>query len=290
MIKIEHSNLNEVALQYLERIKSRERRKGEDTLKSHYIENIESFILALPTEFAQINEEFAELYHLEGKDSFKHFNMYMENQYRVMCCEDGYWLSKQLNINTCPYCNRQYTFTIDRKKKARPQFDHFLSKSAYPHLALSFYNLIPCCSICNHIKSDDETKLLHPYFEGFGDNFNFNINHRDYILNETQINVMFNPTEGCTEDFIEKCKNNVKTFALQELYQQHVDYIAEVIDKAYAYNKAYYIGLVEDFSKLGKTPSEINKLIFGNYIDKSENQKRPLSKLTSDLLKDVGLK
>lgn len=290
MIRIERDNLDEIAMQFLMRTKAKKRKEHINPLIAHYIDNIDTIILATPLKFKEINDEFSKLYGFEGEEVFKEFKLYMYKLYTGMSNKYGYWLSDQLNVATCPYCNRQYTFTIDKKKKTRPQFDHFLSKSAYPHLALSFYNLIPCCSVCNHIKSDDTIKLLHPYFDGFGDDFYFDINHRDYILNETQINVMFNSTEGCTEGFIEKCQNNVKTFALQELYQQHIDYITEVIDKAYAYNKAYYIGLVEDFSKLGKTPSEINKLIFGNYIDKSENQKRPLSKLTSDLLKNIGLK
>jgi len=41
----------------------------------------------------------------------------------------GAWLAQVLNINVCPYCNRQYTFTINsRTGKTRPQFDHFHPK------------------------------------------------------------------------------------------------------------------------------------------------------------------
>lgn len=59
----------------------------------------------------------------------------------------------ELNIRTCPYCNRQYTFTIDNKHtKTAPEYDHFYDKAHYPLLAVSFYNLIPSCHTCNHIK------------------------------------------------------------------------------------------------------------------------------------------
>jgi len=56
------------------------------------------------------------------------------------------------------------------------------------------------------------------------------------------------------------------------------------------YNDSYYDGLVEAFSGLGKTPQEIKRLIFGNYVELSDNEKRPLSKLTSDLLDQIGIK
>ena len=39
----------------------------------------------------------------------------------------------------------------------RPQFDHWFPKKKYPLLAISFYNLIPCCTYCNSsVKGDIE--------------------------------------------------------------------------------------------------------------------------------------
>jgi hypothetical protein len=213
----------------------------------------------------------------------------MSNKYKRMCREDAYWLAKELNVNTCPYCNRQYTFTIDKQKKIRPQFDHFLSKSKYPHLALSFYNLIPCCPTCNHIKSDNANIILYPYTEGFHDKCRFQVNHTGFILNNDKIAIQLDTMPSCDELFIEKCKNSIETFALKELYEQHSDYIEEMVIKAYSYNDDYYEGIVENFSKIGKTKSEIHRLIFGNYIDRASNEKRPLSKLTSDLLEQMGI-
>lgn len=66
----------------------------------------------------------------------------------------AYWLQRQLNVKVCPYCNRMYTTTLYGKKRIRPDFDHFYPQSRYPYLAVSLFNLIPSCNVCNKAKSD----------------------------------------------------------------------------------------------------------------------------------------
>lgn len=65
---------------------------------------------------------------------------------------DAYAFIQALNIDVCPYCNRQYIFTI-RKGNGRPQIDHFYPQEEYPYLSCSLYNFIPSCAQCNHQKS-----------------------------------------------------------------------------------------------------------------------------------------
>lgn len=288
MIKVDRNNLDEIAFQYLNKIKQIKHRK-RNPIVCYYYANIDQIILALPSDFEKIDIEFKKIFE-ENKESSNDFKNYMMYKYEIMCKKHGYWLAKELNINTCPYCNRQYTFTINNRKKIRPQFDHFRSKDQHPYLALSFYNLIPCCPTCNLIKSNTENKLLHPYFEGFDDKCLFDINHKNFMFFKEPIAVELYPVKGCDEDFKDKCKNNIEVFALKELYQKHSDYIEEIIYKAYSYNEEYYNGLIEEYTKIGKTTSEIHRLIFGNYIDKADNEKRPLSKLTHDLLKQMGIR
>lgn len=102
-----------------------------------------------------------------------------------------------LNVNVCPYCNRQYITTIPSKKwesdsilKASPlkeekngsvskismennkgtraQLDHFKNKNRYPWLSLSINNLVPSCGICNLLKHNNDKNILYPYSEGMG--------------------------------------------------------------------------------------------------------------------------
>jgi len=84
----------------------------------------------------------------------------------------AYHISSKRNVTVCPYCNRQYIFTvIPSKGRVRPQFDHYFPKKEYPYLALSLYNMIPSCSICNMAKSSLDTycrPILYPFDEKMG--------------------------------------------------------------------------------------------------------------------------
>lgn len=323
MIKIDKGNLDTIANKYYSYIKeiafgSQEKKE----LYNKFLPDPEKYITFPYTQFKSLKDEFETMFNtfineyneIREKDEkrakaetvYGKFVSYMEGRYKTVLKHEitdeesgekmpvGYWLSKQLKIDTCPYCNRQYTYTINKGKNkgARPQFDHFLPKSEYPYFALSFYNLIPCCSICNHIKLDEKDKeLLHPYYEGFDNHFKFEVNLLENILQDKKIEI------GCKEqgqiedfDFKTRCENNINTFILNELYSLHSDYAEEIIEKAFAYNKDYFDGLIMEFSRIGKSTSEIKRIIFGNYIDRAEHEKRPLSKLTSDILDQIGLK
>jgi hypothetical protein len=90
------------------------------------------------------------------------------NKYR------SYMLTAAAKHNTCVYCNRQYTFNIVRdggknndNRIARPALDHWFPKSLFPLMSLSYYNLIPSCTVCNSsAKADGIWALnthIHPY-------------------------------------------------------------------------------------------------------------------------------
>lgn len=200
--------------------------------------------------------------------------------------ELGYWLAQQLKVNVCPYCNRQYTFTVNKKKGdkgVRPQFDHFYpkSKAEYPYLALSFYNLIPSCPTCNQAKGVDPIKI-NPYEKGFDEDCRFSIHKiENCVLNGTKENwKIVLPKDGTHS-------THVEAFALDELYNQHKDYVEEIVFKAQSYSDGYYTSIIDSFSGLGLTEKEMNLIIFGNYIEPSEYCKRPLSKLTADILNQL---
>ena len=100
---------------------------------------------------------------------------------------------ERLKIRTCPYCNRNYTFTVKSSSSAagkkfttRPEFDHFYCKSKHPLLALSFYNLVPSCSVCNHGKATDDIGI-NPYFDGFQSKFGICDKTKNVLLNINKI-------------------------------------------------------------------------------------------------------
>lgn len=55
-------------------------------------------------------------------------------------------------INTCFYCNRAYinSYEVSKAcKKRQFDLDHFIPKKVCPLFAISLYNFIPSCQICN---------------------------------------------------------------------------------------------------------------------------------------------
>lgn len=67
-------------------------------------------------------------------------------------------------LKVCPYCGR---VPIDMAEVegsvSKPSIDHFLPKSKYPFLAMSYMNLIPSCSTCNEAANKGTLDpLTHP--------------------------------------------------------------------------------------------------------------------------------
>lgn len=204
---------------------------------------------------------------------------------------NGYWLIRKLNIKVCPYCNRSYTIAVDGNTKTRPEFDHNVPKSVEPILALSFFNLIPACPICNHLKSN-KTIVFNPYIVN-GDDIKFKLDVTIAGHEEERPRKVLELINKITEvenirlriETKNEYQNNfIRTLAIDKLYNEHLDYVAEIVQKAVAYNHSYYDGLVESFRDLGLGISEIDKLIWGIYMHEDDLCNRPLSKLTRDIL------
>ena len=132
----------------------------------------------------------------------------------------AYWLQRQLDVKICPYCNRIYTTTLYGKKRIRPDFDHFYPQSRYPYFAVSLFNLIPSCSICNKAKSDNaeikekiikinkktnklftdkqKKSIIYPYDESYNElQMHISISFR-VIPHETQKEVMMGQSDKFT--------------------------------------------------------------------------------------------
>ncbi len=203
-----------------------------------------------------------------------------------------------LNCNVCPYCNRIYTFTVNSKNKCKPEFDHFFPKDEFPYLSISIFNLIPSCSFCNKGKSnasvDNEFnhKLIYPYEEGFEDEnlqikFSFESDNINYLYGDfsdfkIKIKSKFIENENLMEEYN-------KNFKIDSLYSLHTDYVEEMLNKAIIYGGSMTKELLEQYSEMFSTQEEILKLVFGNYVEPKDFLKRPLSKLTHDLLEELGI-
>lgn len=203
----------------------------------------------------------------------------------------GYDLLLELKIRTCPYCNRNYTFSINKNnRKTRPEFDHFYPKSKYPLLALSFYNLVPSCHICNHLKGEKSIGIS-PYDRKFSDTTTFKIYENKSVVSltpstkimEDQFDIQLD--SNCVDE-----KKNIEVFALNELYSEHKDYIQEILDKTQSYNDTALKSLRDSFQTPIYSQSQVYNYVWGKYLEDAEHEKRPLSKLTKDLLDQLNIK
>lgn len=68
-----------------------------------------------------------------------------------------------LDLGVCPYCGR---VSIDSatagSRTSTPPIDHYLPKSHYPFLAMSFHNLVPCCHFCNDMSAKGNNDPISP--------------------------------------------------------------------------------------------------------------------------------
>lgn len=204
-----------------------------------------------------------------------------------------------LNLNCCSYCNAQFIYTIRKPAKTRPHFDHFYSKSDHPYFALSFYNLIPACYVCNSsLKGSTPFKSsthLHPFLAGFEKIYQFrtNILDADFVVDKKDFKLTLDVCKDVDKELVSKAKNNIKDFALETRYEKHKDIAGELIKKAYFYNNTTIKELFEGYKPRGhslfSSEAEIIELLMGNRMTVEKLHERIFSKLTRDVCDEFGI-
>lgn len=214
------------------------------------------------------------------------FNVFISNGYDKI---DKFKFIKDIGLKSCAYCNRSYTFTINRNRKLKPEIDHFYPKALYPYLAMSYYNLIPSCPTCNGFgakgqKDSYKDNLKNPY-EIKSDDFKFtfdieSINIIDSKIDEDSIDIKLKRCEKANNDY----------FQLDNLYKEHKDVVIELYQKLYQENtKEYFQTLSKSLEDFELDEYEIHKLITGGYKKDEDLHKRPLSKLIKDISEELKL-
>lgn len=215
-----------------------------------------------------------------------------------------------LYVPVCPYCNRQYITKYGKigEEETTADLDHFFHKSLYPFLALSVYNFVPSCSICNRTFKGTvdfyATPHLYPYAQQSNGEMKFKLNDIKLLWEierwkddgiEGQLAVKIEPGKKVNGNRKKAVDNNKQTFHLDDIYQSHTDQVYEIMCKALAYNDRRIKDLYEAFeivnqkgkSKLFSSEEEVREMIFGQYLNEGELHKRPLAKMTHDLLEDL---
>jgi hypothetical protein len=309
MIKITKNNLDQLADIHYEAIKNYIENRGTKKLKdiNPVIKtcfgtkwDFEKLIKAKPKEL----EKLAAIYKFKCCSSpinFETYYGYLNNYKEEKFVTDdkqpyrAYELIKALDINTCPYCNRNTIYNLRYSKKRTSELDHFYPISKYPFFGLSFYNLIPSCKVCNKIKLDNANKeYINPYDERFDFNknakFDFKILDSNFYNSINSIKLRCKLKKDTSSEEEKRIKNNIKDFKLFDLYQNHKDIILELIQKAEIYNDSYIDELFNRYEgTLFKNKEDLMRLITCGYITEEEINKRPLSKLIKDISEELDL-
>lgn len=278
----------------------REKRRAQKLLRDEIngvFGNLRKHLSADGDMLKMLYEECKEKVHREKLYAFVYIALKepMEELYGLMRDLKQDDVFEKLNIRTCPYCNRQYTFTLRPTKKGdpntSPEFDHFYPKSEYPTLAICFYNLVPSCHCCNHGKRTKQLNI-NPYFDEFkgafylcksaDDHTPLNMKEAKDIKDEQDVHIAY---DGPREE-----KWDVRKLGLDKLYGMHQDYVMEIVDKVNAYNGAVNQGLVDSFQGVYHNQGEVFDFVWGKHLELSEQEKKPLSKFTRDLLEQMKVR
>ncbi|WP_059106080.1 HNH endonuclease [Shouchella shacheensis] len=196
----------------------------------------------------------------------------------------AYQLCEELDINVCPYCNRMYTFTVGGQggNLTRPELDHYYPISKFPIFALSFFNLIPSCKVCNSsIKKSDYLNIneyLHPYIDSLDPAYTFDFRSKDLKAMEgkNKNNEIFINRNDSTN---RKSDNFLKKFSIEPIYGHHKEVVPTFIKKHKHYPDSVINELV---SLLGADKQELLSALYSP-PDQSSIIDSSLGKLHRDL-------
>lgn len=212
-------------------------------------------------------------------------------------------IQDDLDLTACPYCNRNFIKHIKVTNRRgmevagpKGQLDHFFPRALYPYLAICKYNLVPSCPTCNGAsgKHDKDTRnlgVVSPYELSDTEGLRFRMNVKGgEILN----------LEHCAQGIsisVDTSKNpamshNDDIFHLEQIYQTHTDYAAEIYIKKVMKENGIYLRVTKGMLKkhhINLTNDDVRRIVYGFYCNEKEYSKRPLSKLRKDLAEDVGL-
>lgn len=224
--------------------------------------------------------------------------------WRVICNKRKFysWSSrefvKSLNIDVCPYCNMNPLPMCSIRKgegvyHMHPDMDHYFDKGRYPFLALNIYNFIPACDICNRrikgAREIDYSLMAHPYVDDVHEQVVVRAN--DAVVENPYINNI--PDDWLLKDgrddgtkarrglrwfdffgIMDLCKNpHTKTTLLRAVRN------AAMKIKLRQFYREQYGGFM--------TNEQFEVQSYGCSLNPDEINKRPLSKITIDLVAQV---
>lgn len=229
-------------------------------------------------------------------------------------------LMSSIGIRTCPYCNRNYITRYGiNGSKSTADLDHFYQKEQYPLFALSLFNFVPSCPVCNSRMKNTHPAddAMYPYDEGFGDDVHFELRYIGSDPSGSKTLHLWQALESVTyDDFIIEIVIDPKTcperrkrieksesiFHLTEVYEDHKQDALEIALRTRIYCEGSYKKFCEklfdkcrDAGMVYSSASDLEKymfregfdnewLMFGIFMnDEKRRFDRPLSRMIYDI-------
>jgi hypothetical protein len=255
---------------------------------------LEEIITGKPSRLLDINASMKPSFGKNDKKEVKkifNYEYFIEKDNKY----GAYDLAAKLDVRVCLYCNREYTLTVikDGKEIVRPEFDHFFNKADYPLLALSIYNLIPCCHVCNSTlkgyKKFDLRRHFHPYIDDGLPHYKYS-----YIPYDIDAILGNNSNLGIelkTDDtpIGAKIEESAKVFQLENIFNGHTEELRDIFDIRYRFSKEYLNQLFRTYRDLGISYEEAYRIAFGVHYAEPDFIRRPFSKIKKDLLQELEI-
>lgn len=274
---------------YANKLKRKAKRHRDffEYLKDQNYTNLKRIVCAKPNEFDLINTEILDILVVDdlyiinangsvkqtafGKlisDNFLNYKKFRSSLYAI-----DLYKSMGFEKCYCPYCNDNKVSIVKDSAKTNHklyfQLDHFYSKSKNPYFAVSFFNLIPSCSLCNSTeKGDKDFSILthiHPYHESFNDIYRFEV-----------------PLESLST-------SKVSEFLINHITKPHDLTIKDLnIDSRYVHNIDKIEKLIKIYlNNYKKDPRGLKELIF-EVLNVPETVSDILKKENGKFLKDIA--
>jgi hypothetical protein len=265
-------------------------------LSEEFIMNV---ILSEPAELLKANQRFIEFCcKITDKVDIKELNKIFSYDKFIKKRQEwnAYSLTAALDVTSCPYCNRTDTKTYYDKinEIERPPLDHFFSQSKYPLLAISFFNLIPCCWNCNSIHKNREelflTDSVHPYIEGFGNDARFSREYKRLSSIDVQVEKVELTRYNYKGDKVQRINKNARVFKLDIIYKDEEFEIkaGDTINKYFMYFSPRYKESLHKYST-DLREGEFRKL-FESHWNEMDFANATFSKFRRDIVEGTGFK
>lgn len=256
----------------------------QELLQFYNIKCFKDLILAEPDSLKKLSLKQVDINLVNGLGQ-RFLNVYRNHRRKQLFSN---W-AKKLNIKVCPYCGANFTRTTSRSNNYRLRFevDHFHPKNKHPFLALSFFNLIPCCSSCNRLKGTEDFNY-NPYslYEN-QDSVSFQFDDLAlvrYLIGEDDIHLLRTELQSDNQTFREQLVH----LEIEEVYNENIYELNDLLNKARYITQLYKKSIVELIPRYIGI-SEFRSYILGFSGEEKDFLTIPLAKWKVDLVKELDL-